>query len=228
MRFVDPTGMGEEESESVFQNLLSKLPSEMASKANVMVQSALENGIPLDHIAIGVEYSLGTSAEGGVKSELGVMAGVVIFLGGSDAGYVYSYIGGEAGSGIETALGTHGSGGVSLFVAFNLSDSPSHDAFDGSYGYARGNIGITADLFGLTLECSVGFSYAKGIGSPWHVVSFETTADGGVGVKSPVDVSVTGGLGTIKFNQENVGGSKSFWQTLSSSKRLIPVIGAMF
>ncbi|XLS30013.1 RHS repeat domain-containing protein [Flavobacteriaceae bacterium M23B6Z8] len=105
----------------LFEKAKSLLPEEMQSevdKALEQIRSEIKD-FDFTKLALGIESSLGGSSTSGSKVEGSLISGNVIFFGGEDAGYVYSYYGKEGGVGIETSVVTGVNTGKFFYLAYN-------------------------------------------------------------------------------------------------------------
>jgi hypothetical protein len=235
INLIDPTGMCPDESEStsepptaaeVYKALLNLLPTEQRKKVENAVNTLKENVKDFDFakLAIGVENTVGFESSAGVKTEGNAISGNVVFLGGEDAGYVYSYYGGETGIGGETSLSTGVNVGTGVYIAYNYSGQGGHKSFDGDYSYYRGGLGIDTGLItnivGVNAGAGVSGTYA--VGKDWKLFS----VSGSIGVSAGFSTSLTGsytqGKGNVNFSSgQNVGKSKSYLSVISSYWKLL-------
>ena len=210
LRFVDLTGMSDEDVVEKFIQLLPEGKREAARAfVNAKINEYKKKG---EDIAIGVEYSLGGSCMSGPGYEGSLLGGFVTFLGGEDAGYVYSYVGAEGGIGGEDAVAVEFDLSVSLFVAVKSNKDADKTNFAGSYSYGRAHGGVKA-VAGL----SVGYSRAKG---DWNVHSLEADFSFGFSFAPAIDVMVTTGRGYTSFLESNVGQPKGKLETILSRLKL--------
>jgi RHS repeat-associated protein len=235
INLIDPTGMCPDESQStgepptaaeVYRALLNLLPTEQRENVEKAVNTLKESvkDFDLAKLAIGVENTVGFESSAGVKTEGNAISGNVVFLGGEDAGYVYSYYGGETGLGGETSLSTGVNIGTSVYVAYNYSGHGGHKSFDGDYSYYRGSLGVDTGLITniVGVNAGAGFSGTYAVGKDWKLFS----VSGSIGVSAGFSTSITGsytqGQGNVKFSSgQNVGGSKSYFNTISSYLKLL-------
>lgn len=207
IRLIDPDGRADEES------LWEKLPQfakELLEPHIEVFRSLLQEGYSSDEIAIGMEYSGDVSASiaknYGIEVEGSLTAGFVMFLGGEDAFYAYSYFGSEKGGGIcvqdGTSLDFEAGVTKSLFFAVNQTRTRNHTTFDGDYKYLRASAELDLKPFvKLPLNASLGLSSA--VGDDWTVYSFERSISiGGSFGKSTFSVSGTTGFGSCKIIQD--------------------------
>ena len=179
---------------------------------DILTLETKKYNIKLENLAVGVEYHVGTETTSGVKVEASAFYGNVVFLGGEDAGYVYSYYGGEAGVGAETSVGANVNISKNYFIAYATTETATHNLFQGDYTYNSVGAGISMEeLLGI----SGNISFAEG--TDWNVVSLSGQASIGAGVSTPISIGITYGKGKVTFfNNQNVGEKKSYKEILSS------------
>ncbi|MDE6277159.1 MAG: hypothetical protein K2M06_03535 [Muribaculaceae bacterium] len=178
--------------------------------------------IPSDpaKIGIGIEYAITGSTSGGTKMEGSGIAGVVVFLGGKDAGYVYSYAGGEIGGGIEGSVGVGISVNKSIFVTYqSKGDKTDHNQFSGKYVSVGGSFKA---IFGKSsLSVSKGLQ-EKGTDAVWTTVALSEGCEAFLGLKSPISPSISICRGKTAFLPgQDVGKPKNFAQKTYSWGKLI-------
>ncbi|MDD6357246.1 MAG: RHS repeat-associated core domain-containing protein [Bacteroidales bacterium] len=212
VRLIDPTGC--EDEESIFNKVLSFFPKEIATQCRETVNILKQDeNFSWENVAIGVENSIGFSTSSGVKGESSGICGNVIFLGGEDAGYVYTYYGGEVGVGGESSVGASGNIGVSIFVAYNKDGKGGHGSFDGSYQYYNFSVGGKTE--GIELGMCGSTKYAQGVS--WDVFSISLDGMAGARISTCITMGGSYGKGNIHFqNKESVGTHKSALQKISS------------
>ena len=228
VRIIDPNGNeGEDSNATVASTIVNTILSTFPAETRKAVQAKIseiskQKGFDWSKVAIGVETIVGQSTTSVVKGEMTGILGNVIFLGGEDAGYVYSYYGGEIGAGIETSVGTSISLGRSVFVAYNHSNNKEHTLFDGDYKYINSSLGMSTGslTFGIDLGLVGTLSIAKG--EDWSVFSTSIEATAGVGVSTIPTIGATTGKGHVSFlDKSNVGKPKSAIQKIISYGKLL-------
>lgn len=194
---------------------------------NNAVDEMMKSGIGKDKIAIGVERSVTFDTTSGAKVSVAGTQGVVMFLGGEDAYYLYPYISGEIDGGLEFSVGVHLGQAKNYFIAYqNAESSTNHRAFEGRYIHGGVNLGLDVPLVGA----SIGLDIAQGVHTKesqpyWTVVSLTSEIQVGIGVPSFVDFGISGGFGTTKFlNPQSVGQPKSKLQKVGSILNLFPIL----
>jgi len=172
----------------------------------------------ISKVAIGKEISVGFDTESVIKGEANAILGNIMFLGGADAGYVYSYYGGEAGFGAVTSIGANLNTAVSYFVAYNTSIRGDHKFFEGTYTYININGGLETE----GVEIGVAGNFNRSIGRDWTVWSVGFNVSLGAGISTPIIFGgLTGGQGKISFFEgESVGTEKSIFQKILSWSKL--------
>ncbi|GIM53324.1 hypothetical protein CAPN004_23530 [Capnocytophaga cynodegmi] len=185
------------------------LPKDKVEEYKMLLKNFIDK-IDLSRVGVGLEKSVGAEINFGLKQEANGILGNVLFLGGEDAGYVYSYYGGEAGAGGALAAGVSVNAGGSLFVTFNTKDDyKKHKYFAGIYNYFRVEASASTGfiLGGLDISAGVASTFSIGEGDypdehSWYVIS----SSGSVGVGGGVSIpgSVTGGIGKIFFINEHI------------------------
>lgn len=109
VNFVDPLGvdtLSDEQLAIIVGNpVLRELITSFAQNA--------------EKVNVGSYYDIGTSTQAGVSAEYSHAEGMVVFLGGDDAGY-------------------------HPFIGFRFNgDDVDHSAFNGTYGYGKLSVGVT-------------------------------------------------------------------------------------
>jgi hypothetical protein len=231
MNLIDPTGMGEETAgidpptaEKVYQTVLNLLPKEQRKTVETAVNNLKKNVKDFDFskLAIGFEKSVGFESSAVVKTEGNAITGNVVFLGGEDAGYVYSYNGAEIGFGIESSVSTGVNAGLGYFLAYNHSGEGGHNSFDGDYDYYRVAVGVSTGSITAGVDFGVSGSRTIAKGSDWSVYSMGGSFGVGIGVSTGIVGGGTIGKGNVKFNKgQNIGQPKSFLDKLKSVSKLI-------
>lgn len=198
------------------------LPKDKVEEYKMLLKNFIDK-IDLSRVGVGLEKSVGAEINFGLKQEANAILGNVLFLGGEDAGYVYSYYGGEAGTGGALAAGVSVNAGGSLFVTFNTKDDyKKHEHFAGTYNYLRIEYSASTGFFLGGIDISVGGAKTYSIGQglnpdeeSWYVISSSASAGIGGGISIPG--SITGGVGTISFiNKGAVGTPKTKREILKS------------
>ncbi len=230
IRYIDPTGMEGDEpptSQDIYQSALKLLPPKVRGGVEELVnqmQEQIEN-FDFSKVGIGMENTIGFSASAGVKSEAKGIVGNVMFLGGEDAGYVYTYYGGEVGFGGESSIVTSGNLETRFFVAYNHSGEGGHKSFDGKYTYLSGSLGASTGTITSGVDVSLSGSLSVAWGKNWLMYSGGASVGVGAGISTVITVGAMGGEGNVSFyNRESVGANKTLVQKLISQyKWLSPV-----
>ena len=222
--FIDQLGLEGEESSKI----LDTAPSEVKENFNNIINQLKQQYKDFDwsKVGIGVEYKIGVSASAGVKSAGNGIKGHVMFLGGDDGGYVYTYLGGSVEVGAEIAANATANVDKSYFIAYNYSGENGHQSFAGNYQALNRSVGIESGIVtcGFDVGLSVGVSLS--FSNDWVVGYIGGGGSIGVGaaplIASP---SVTAEFGTVRFlNNEKVGQPKNAFQIAGSIARVVPQI----
>ena len=227
LRFVDRIGLEGDDSQTIMDKVISLLPDEIGKDVRTIINGLTKNdNSSLSRIAIGVEYSVSGSVTSGAKGEVSGIIGNVVFLGGPDAGFVYSYGGGEIGAGAEVlSAGVNGSVERTAFVAVQNNTDPNHAAFAGDYVYSKVSIG--GELPVKWAGISGSYSIAEGVHSDptetyWTVYSRSIGVSTGVGASTGITGGATLGVGTIRFiGDQKVGKPKSLFEKILSLPKLM-------
>ncbi|MBR6192323.1 MAG: hypothetical protein IKQ68_09225 [Prevotella sp.] len=196
---------------------------ETADKIQEMMNTIPDN-FDLARIGVGIEKQYGFSSASGVALESSFSVGKVMFLGGDDAGYPYTYTTGEVGAGIESAVSTSVSYGTNVFISIQTQGNKTdHSAFAGKSNVFNFTLGASA---GEILSVGADLNVSHSVGSPensydpvWHTYSVGIGVNATAGVSSPVDVSTSAGRGFTNFVEKRVGTEKSlsdYWKANTS------------
>ncbi|MDO4729377.1 MAG: hypothetical protein Q4B43_10305, partial [Bacteroidota bacterium] len=203
------------------------LPKDKIEEYKTLLKNFIDK-IDLSRVGVGLEKSAGAEINFGLKQETNAILGNVLFLGGEDAGYVYSYYGGEAGAGGALAAGVSVNAGGSLFVTFNTEKKyKKHEHFAGTYHYYRVELSASTGVFLGGLDISVGGAKTLSVGKndetnedTWYVISSSASAGVGGGISIPG--SMTGGIGKTYFiNPQKVDKPKTNWEKIKSYIKFI-------
>ena len=218
---LEPTFQGGTVDKSWLETILPKDKIEETFK---IVNKALEVvNANRDRVGVGLEISGGIEANSGIKLEGGGIFGNVTFLGGKNAGYVYSYKGGEFGVGAISAVGAGVNRSKSHFVTWNHGRK-AQEYFDGSYTYKRVEAGASSGLITAGVDISAGTSGTKAEGTDWNVFSIGNNVGIGAGVSTVITGSVTYGQGEVHFiNKETFDTPKNNWEKIKSFIKIIVI-----
>ena len=185
------------------------------------------NGFVVDDLAkvgIGIEKQYSLNSASGIAMESSFTVGKVMFLGGDDAGYPYTYTTGEVGAGIESAVSTSVSIGTNVFLTIQTQGKDvDHRAFAGeskvynlSGGFSGGEgLSVGADL---NMSYSVGITDSPTLAS-WKTYSVGLDVNGAAGISTPIGISTSTGRSFTKFVERKVGTEKSisdYWNANTS------------
>ena len=218
---LEPTFQGGTVDKSWLETILPKDKIEETFK---IVNKALEVvNANRDRVGVGLEISGGIEANSGIKLEGGGIFGNVTFLGGKNAGYVYSYKGGEFGVGAISAVGAGVNRSKSHFVTWNHGRK-AQEYFDGSYTYKRVEAGASSGLITAGVDISAGTSGTKAEGTDWNVFSIGNNVGIGAGVSTVITGSVTYGQGEVHFiNKETFDTPKNNWEKIKSFIKIMVI-----
>ena len=200
------------------------LPKDKIEEAFKIVNKALEVvNANRDRVGVGLEISGGIEANSGIKLEGGGIFGNVTFLGGKNAGYVYSYKGGEFGVGAISAVGAGVNRSKSHFVTWNHRER-NQKKFEGDYTYKRIEAGASSGSITAGVDISVGTSGTIAEGSDWNVFSIGTNIGIGAGVSTVITGSVTYGKGEVYFiNGDSFNTPKNNWEKIKSFIKIMVI-----
>ena len=185
------------------------------------------NGFVVDDLAkvgIGIEKQYGLNSASGVAMESSFTVGKVMFLGGPDEGYPYTYTTGEVGAGMESAVSTSVSMGTNVFITIQTQgDKIDHRAFAGESKVYNLSGGISVGE-GLSVGADLNMTYSVGAASTstlasWSTYSVGLDVNAAAGVSTPVGISTSAGRGFTKFIDKKVGTEKSirdYWDANTS------------
>ncbi|MCR5692108.1 MAG: hypothetical protein K6G62_07805, partial [Eubacterium sp.] len=185
------------------------------------------NGFVVDDLAkvgIGIEKQYSLNSASGIAMESSFTVGKVMFLGGDDAGYPYTYTTGEVGAGIESAISTSVSIGTNVFLTIQTQgENIDHAAFSGKSNTYNLSIGASVGE-GLSVGTDLNATYS--VGKPensydpaWSTYSIGLDVNAAAGVSTPVGISTSAGRGLTKFVDKKVGTEKSireYWNANTS------------
>ena len=200
------------------------LPKDKIEETFKIVNKALEVvNANRDRVGVGLEISGGIEANSGIKLEGGGIFGNVTFLGGKNAGYVYSYKGGEFGVGAISAVGAGVNRSKSHFVTWNHRER-NQKKFEGDYTYKRIEAGASSGSITAGVDISVGTSGTIAEGSDWNVFSIGTNIGIGAGVSTVITGSVTYGKGEVYFiNGDSFNTPKNNWEKIKSFIKIMVI-----
>ena len=218
---LEPTFQGGTVDKSWLETILPKDKIEETFK---IVNKALEVvNANRDRVGVGLEISGGIEANSGIKLEGGGIFGNVTFLGGKNAGYVYSYKGGEFGVGAISAIGAGVNRSKSHFVTWNHRER-NQKKFEGDYTYKRIEAGASSGSITAGVDISVGTSGTIAEGSDWNVFSIGTNIGIGAGVSTVITGSVTYGKGEVYFiNGDSFNTPKNNWEKIKSFIKIMVI-----
>ena len=218
---LEPTFQGGTVDKSWLETILSKDKIEETFKiVNKVLEVVNANR---DRVGVGLEISGGIEANSGIKLEGGGIFGNVTFLGGKNAGYVYSYKGGEFGVGAISAVGAGVNRSKSHFVTWNHGRR-AQEYFDGSYTYKRVEAGASSGSITAGVDISAGTSGTKAEGTDWNVFSIGNNVGIGAGVSTVITGSVTYGQGEVHFiNKETFDTPKNNWEKIKSFIKIMVI-----
>ena len=214
-------------SEGYAKNLVNmavnSLPKNLKKDAINLMNNLKKNvsNFEYSRLALGKETYFGGETAAGIKSEISFMLGQVMFFNGEDAGYAYSYYGGEAGVGGETSASAAVNLGSSVYVGYNTGSS-NRDFFIGNYEYYRGGVGVSTGtvLGGLDISASLNGTYAKS--DHWKLYYAGASIGGGYGVSTLVVGSFTYGKGITSYiSGQKPGKPKTMQQKMMSWTKFI-------
>jgi RHS repeat-associated protein len=240
VKFIDPTGMGpgdppyspediqgaqweqykqDNASRIVLGKMLNMLPESTRKQVidGLNVLSKHVENFDLSQVAIGLEKQIGFDVKSGIKGEASGIIGNVVFLGGNDAGYIYTYVGGEVGFGAESDIGATITSSTAYFVGYNYTQNGAHNQFIGNYEYLKLSVGADTSIFTDGISLGVGMSGTFAKSNDWFVYSPSLDVNFGVSL-SPITLGITGGKGRTYFT-ESVG-SKTTWQKVKSLRKI--------
>ena len=218
---LEPTFQGGTVDKSWLETILPKDKIEETFKiVNKVLEVVNANR---DRVGVGLEISGGIEANSGIKLEGGGIFGNVTFLGGKNAGYVYSYKGGEFGVGAISAVGAGVNRSKSHFVTWNHGRR-AQEYFDGSYTYKRVEAGASSGSITAGVDISAGTSGTKAEGTDWNVFSIGNNVGIGAGVSTVITGSVTYGQGEVHFiNKETFDTPKNNWEKIKSFIKIMVI-----
>ncbi|EJF44660.1 hypothetical protein HMPREF1319_0849 [Capnocytophaga ochracea str. Holt 25] len=218
---LEPVFQGDTVDKSWLETILPKDKIEETFK---IVNKALEVvNANRDRVGVGLEISGGIEANSGIKLEGGGIFGNVTFLGGKNAGYVYSYKGGEFGVGAISAVGVGVNRSKSHFVTWNHRER-NQKKFEGDYTYKRIEAGASSGSITAGVDISVGTSGTIAEGSDWNVFSIGTNIGIGAGVSTVITGSVTYGKGEVYFiNGDSFNTPKNNWEKIKSFIKIMVI-----
>ena len=218
---LEPTFQGGTVDKSWLETILPKDKIEETFK---IVNKALEVvNANRDRVGVGLEISGGIEANSGIKLEGGGIFGNVTFLGGKNAGYVYSYKGGELGVGAISAVGAGVNRSKSHFITWNHRER-NQKKFEGDYTYKRVEAGASSGSITAGIDISVGTSGTIAEGSDWNVFSVGTNIGIGAGVSTVITGSVTYGKGEVYFiNGDSFNTPKNNWEKIKSFIKIMVI-----
>ncbi|MGY6560684.1 MAG: RHS repeat domain-containing protein [Luteibaculaceae bacterium] len=207
--------------EKLINRILEKLPEEQRQNARIILEKLQElSGFNWAKVGIGLETNISYKNKSGLLVEAALIAGNVMFLGGDDAGYVYTYYGGEGGLGGITDIGVSAEVSFNAFITYNHSGNLMHKDFHGEYLYYASSVGISTGLTLGGFDIGVNLYGGMGVGQNWTTYYLGRGLSGGAGL-SPFDISyVHKGKGRVSFF-DAVGSKNSILTTLSWAKWLI-------
>ena len=178
----------------------------------------------LAKVGIGIEKQYSLNSASGIAMESSFTVGKVMFLGGDDAGYPYTYTTGEVGAGIESAVSTSVSMGTNVFITIQTQgEEIKHAAFAGPSNVFNLSLGASVGE-GLSVGGDINAAYSVGktnvqTEASWSTYSIGLDINAAAGVSTPVGISTSAGRGFTKFIDKKVGTEKSireYWNANTS------------
>ncbi|MGY6561490.1 MAG: RHS repeat domain-containing protein [Luteibaculaceae bacterium] len=207
--------------EKLINRILEKLPEEQQQNAKIVLEKLKSiKGFDWRRVGLGIELNVSYQNKSGLLVEAALIAGNVMFLGGDDAGYVYTYYGGEGGLGGITDIGVSAEVSFNAFITYNHTVGNGRKDFAGSYNYFTGSMGVSTGVLLGGFDIGANFYGGIGVGDNWSTYYLGRGISFGVGI-SPVDLKYThNGSGIIKLI-DKVGPKSSMTKALSWGKWLI-------